>query len=247
MLPGLFNPESSPSGFADRLFTQQGIELKRNEILLLLVILLALPCSAQDVPCPHFATIAAARAAEKSCHEIASKFDMSECLECVSEWWYHFGGALVDYSPYGEITRIIRDQLKLNPSDIDLISELMFFTYSIETSQIGARESQDYTATIADVLDDFERPNSDRYEYFQGLMYVPMLIVMHKQFGTDSTKRRYYAVLKHQSGRADTLWHRIDHDDYSLDVRHDMKTHRRFVRQVLDRYQHLDTAVTDDL
>ena len=192
-------------------------------------------------PCRGFKSVAKARAAEDACHSLETSALKINCLECISEWWYHVGGIHVDYNPQTEITRIIRLQLELNPTDVDLISELTFFIYGIESTEISAGRLADYSDRPIEIIDEFAAQNPGNFAYSQNLMHVPILIVRNSHLGSDDSRRRYYAVLKRLHTEAVTRWRKVDHDDWSVDERELMARKRDFVDGLLYDFKKFDT------
>ena len=194
-----------------------------------------------DPPCRGFKSVAKARAAENACRSLETSALKINCLECISEWWYHVGGIHIDYNPYTEITRIIRLQLELNPTDVDLISELTFFTYGIESTGISAGRLADYSDRSIEIIDEFAAQNPGNFAYSQNLMQVPILIVRNSQLGSDDSRRRYYAVLKRLHTEAVARWRKVDHDDWSVAERELMARERDFVDSLLYQFREFDT------
>ena len=192
-------------------------------------------------PCRGFKSVAKARAAENACRSLETSALKINCLECISEWWFHVGCIHIDYNPYTEITRIIRLQLELNPTDVDLISELTFFTYGIESTGISAGRLADYSDRSIEIIDEFAAQNPGNFAYSQNLMQVPILIVRNSQLGSDDSRRRYYAVLKRLHTEAVTRWRKVDHDDWSVDERELMARYRDFVDGLLYQFREFDT------
>ncbi len=191
-------------------------------------------------PCQGFKSVAMVRAAEDACHRLETPILKINCLECVSEWWYHVGGLHIDYNPYTEITRIIRLQLELDPTDVDLVSELTFFIYGIESIEIRAGRLADYSDRPIAIIDEFAGKNRGSFAYSQNLMQVPMLVVRNSRLGSDDSRRRYYAVLKRLHTEAATRWSKVDHDDWSADERESIARKRDFVDRLLKRFKEFD-------
>lgn len=218
--------------------------MKNRRFLQISVCLAAMavcPLIHAERPCRGFKSVALARAAENACHSLETPALEINCLECISEWWYHVGGIHVDYNPYTEITRIIRLQLELDPTDVDLISELTFFIYGIESTGISAGRLVDYSDRPIEIIDEFAAKNQGNFAYSQGLMQVPILVVRNSHLGSDDSRRRYYAVLKRLHTEAATRWRKVDHDDWSVDERELMARKRDFVGGLLERFKQFDT------
>ena len=218
--------------------------MKKRRFLKIAVCLGAMavcPMIHAERPCRSFKSVAKARAAENACHSLETPALKINCLECISEWWYHVGGIHVDYNPYTEITRIIRLQLELDPTDVDLISELAFFIYGIESTGISTGRLTDYSDRSIEIIDEFSAKNQGIFAYSQNLMQVPILVVRNSHLGSDDSRRRYYAVLKRLHTEAATRWRKVDHDDWSIDERELMARKRDFVDGLLERFKEFDT------
>ncbi|MFM1549241.1 MAG: hypothetical protein ACKJSG_07590 [Lentisphaeria bacterium] len=218
--------------------------MKKRRFLKIAVCLGAMavcPMIHAERPCRSFKSVSKARGAENACHSLETPALKINCLECISEWWYHVGGIHVDYNPYTEITRIIRLQLELDPTDVDLISELAFFIYGIESTGISTGRLADYSDHPIEIIDEFSAENQGIFAYSQSLMQVPILVVRNSHLASDDSRRRYYAVLKRLHSEAATRWRKVDHDDWSIDERELMAKKRDFVGGFLERFKEFDT------
>lgn len=159
----------------------------------------------------NYTSVAEARQAEADClawwRTTASKLS---CLDEVSDWWFHEGGNYVTYNPYTEMTRIMKIQLGMDPTDQNTVSNLAYYTFSIEVDDILQHTRTDFTDATARSFTDYESANLNTFEFYRSMGPILTLIVAHPQFGTVETKQLYYAQMLRAYNRAVAIWAATD-------------------------------------
>ena len=152
-----------------------------------------------------FGSVDAARKAESQCFNNSSLPGKQGCLDQVADWWFDCGGKYVAYNPYTEMTRIFEIQLKMEPSRVETISNLSYYTFSIEVENIKDKTQDDFTSATLEAFTKREKENAGKLDYYNHALSVPPLIIATNSVAKDASRVIYYANLKQNFNKACSL------------------------------------------
>ena len=163
--------------------------------------------SAAQAGCPagSYTSVAAARNAENRCMADSNLPSKQGCLDEVADWWFECGGEYVTYNPYTEMTRIFKIQLQMSPTRVETISNLAYYTFSIEDDAILSGTLPDFTAATANAFSDLESYNFGDFQFREMALATPALIIARGSPAKPASRIAYYANLKQNYAKACAL------------------------------------------
>lgn len=199
---------------------------------------------------PIYTTLDQVMAAEAHCMDLATNGEKYDCLEPISDWWFHEGGNVVTGNPFVQMIRVMQVQVALDPSDVDKASTIAYYQWSNDISDMVDRVASDFsmrplqTLLLAEEAQAPGKPaNKNTFGFYYLAQDVPLSLITHPQYGSDATKQKYYAELKRFHARGLELWATQDRSQMTADSIAKADRYNRMVERVLARLSRFDVPV----
>jgi hypothetical protein len=170
----------------------------------------------------QYSSLAEAMLGETKCMNIVEVPAKLACLDGVADFWFHNGGHYVESNPYLHMIRIMQAQVSIDPSLFEKMSSIAFYQFSDDVNDLVDGVRTDFSTRALDTLIAGEAaqaigqaPNSEQFEFYNNAVDLPILIITHRQFGSEGMKKKYYAQMKHLFGRMQATWTLVDRSQYT--------------------------------
>ena len=115
-------------------------------------------------------------------------------LQELADWWFHSGGQYVDHNPYVDMLRVLRRMAETVPTDTETITDVLYYSISVEVERLVDGLQQDFTLEPLRALEHYETANKGSLWFYLKVLPVLQLVVRHPEFGLPATKRAYYRI-----------------------------------------------------
>gem|GEM_PF-4772810 len=154
-------------------------------------------------------------------------------LQELADWWFHDGGNYVDHNPYQDMIRVLRRMTEVDPTDVQTISDIFYYSVSVEVDELTRGRSRDFTLRPLLELKQHEAVNVDNLWFYLENLPVLQLVFRHPEFGGASIKRAYYRVHGAYLEKAEKLAANHTADASKIEIR------LRVAHKVRARYREL--------
>ncbi len=196
---------------------------------------------------PVYTTLDQVMGAEARCMDLATNTAKYDCLEPISDWWFHEGGNVVAGNPFVQMIRVMQVQVALDPSDVDKASTIAYYQWSNDISDMVDRVASDFsmrplqTLLLAEEAQAPGKPaNKNTFGFYYLAQDVPLSLITHPEYGSDATKQKYYAELKRFHTRGLALWATQDRSQMTADSIAKVDRYNRTIERVLTRLSRFD-------
>jgi hypothetical protein len=145
-------------------------------------------------------------AEEKGCTFRATKVAQANCLDGIADWW--FSEAVMydigSYDPIREAHRIIGESSRLDPMNLDRLTNLLWLQFSVDVNAVQDGAATDITQTAIELVESYSAFYPNRFEYPFLVTDQLLLFVQPRGVGSKEMKLIYmsYAEKIHAQARA---------------------------------------------
>ena len=130
----------------------------------------------------------------------------------IVNWWWDRGALFVPDTETDEnfmfkkVIALETDQMRLDGSNWDTATNILWLDYSIDVNTMQAGTTQDFSQTGLDVYKKYLPGHEQDYGFYSS--FAPQLFpyVSHQQFGSVETKKAYLSALEEAVTKEKELW-----------------------------------------
>jgi len=182
--------------------------------------------------------VACIRKVEDRCHLGSHQVLNMHCLRRIAAFWFSAGGGYIEgggMAAYREIIRVREAMLKIDPKDLESLSEKAHILYSIQVEEIRKRLGRaDFDENILGSYLGAEELYKGNASFYKEAAFISYLLVQHN-YSSESFKSTVYSHLKDFTAKLETLSLELSQEEFQANTPYSVENMLIVAKKALER------------